>query len=138
MMDVTSLYLLEGNDPTYRLIFAYSSGDAACQPDIHLPHFVDLCMRLRAAFPPVAAGISDTKLLVLLAAAMNAFDCLHTLEEAFVNLWLVQAIRGGGLGSPQRRQSGTRRAGIVRGCRRTWGRAKRACPGATTTTGLSV
>lgn len=89
MMDVTSLYLLEANDPTFHLILAFSSGDTRSQPDIHLPRFLELRARLRAAVPALAAGISDTALIVLLAAAMKGVSHVQILEESFANLRLV-------------------------------------------------
>lgn len=95
-MVVHGLYLLEGNNPTYHPILAFTGGDAASQPDIHLPHFLDLRNRLCAAFPPLAA-LPDTKLLVLLGVATKGIDKsrINTLKESFALVRLV-------LGHPER------------------------------------
>lgn len=88
------LYLLEGNDPTYRPVLPYTSGDAANQPDIHLPHLLDLRNSLRTAFSPLAA-ISDTTRLALLGMGTKDIDRVNTLKESFALVRLV-------LGHPER------------------------------------
>lgn len=69
------LYLLEGSDPTFRLVFSQMHGEESrdSRPQLHLPRFLALRARLRAVFPRLAC-VSDPMLLGLLAHISDS-DC---------------------------------------------------------------
>lgn len=72
---INMLYVLEGSDPDFHLIFSQAHGERTHhnQPQLHLPRFLALRARLRTVFPCLER-VPDYKLLALLSH-ISGTDC---------------------------------------------------------------
>lgn len=88
---VSMLYVLDGTNPDFCLIFEFPDGEMETEPHLHLRNFLDLCARMRAAFP-VLNRISDHTLLIVLEEVSGGYCS----DIGLVRLMLGHPDRGDG------------------------------------------